>query len=115
MARIHLDVPEHHRTAGRWLVDRALEALAEMGADELQPEEIGENAPYLVHGTCRAGKDPARSVLDSHCRSHEVRNLFVVDGSFMPTSAGAAPTLTILANSLRTADHLLACARAGTL
>jgi choline dehydrogenase-like flavoprotein len=113
VARIHLDVPEHHRVAGRWLVDRALEALTEMGADEVQPEEIGETAPYLVHGTCRAGKDPASSVLDEYCRAHEVANLFIVDGSFMPTSGGAAPTLTILANSLRTADHLLASARAG--
>jgi choline dehydrogenase-like flavoprotein len=115
VALIHLDVPEHHRVAGRWLVDRGLEALAEMGADEVQPEEIGETAPYLVHGTCRAGKDPASSVLDEHCRSHEVPNLFVVDGSFMPTSGGAAPTLTILANSLRTADHLIASAKAGDL
>jgi choline dehydrogenase-like flavoprotein len=115
VARIHLDVPEHHRAAGRWLVQRGLECLAEMGADEVQEEEIGETAPYLVHGTCRAGKDPARSVLDEHCRAHEVPNLYVVDGSFMPTSAAASPTLTILANSLRTAEHLLARAQAGGL
>jgi choline dehydrogenase-like flavoprotein len=108
VARIHLDVPEHHRVAGRWLVDRGLEALSEMGADEVQSEEIGETTPYLVHGTCRAGKDPARSVLDEHCGAHEIANLFIVDGSFMPTSGGTAPTLTILANSLRTADHILA-------
>ena len=115
VARIHLDVPEHHRVAGRWLVERGLEALIEMGADEVHPEEIGETAPYLVHGTCRAGKDPARSVLDEHCRAHEVPGLFVVDGSFMPTSGGAAPTLTIMANSLRTADHILATTRGGDL
>jgi choline dehydrogenase-like flavoprotein len=44
-----------------------------------------------------------------------VPNLFVVDGSFMPTSGGAAPTLTILANSLRTADHIVDRARVGDL
>ncbi len=115
VARINLDVPEHHRVAGRWLVDRGLEALAEMGADDVQSEEIGETTPYLVHGTCRAGDDPARSVLDEHCRAHEVSNLFVVDGSFMPTSGGAAPTLTILANSLRTADHIITRAKVGDL
>jgi choline dehydrogenase-like flavoprotein len=114
-ARIHLEVPEHHRLAGQWLVERGLEAFTEMGADEVYPEEIGETAPYLVHGTCRAGKDPARAVLDEYCRAHEVHNLFVVDGSFMPTSGGAAPTLTILANSLRTADHILASAQRGDL
>jgi choline dehydrogenase-like flavoprotein len=113
VARIYLDVPQHHRTAGRWLVERALEALAGMGADETEPEEIGETAPFLVHGTCRAGKDPARSVLNEHCQAHEVPNLFVVDGSFMPTSGGAAPTLTILANSLRSAEHIRARAQAG--
>ena len=115
VARIHLDVPDHQRVAGRWLVERGLDALREMGADEVQAEEIGETAPYLVHGTCRAGKDPDHAVLDEHCRAHEVRNLFVVDGSFMPTSGGAAPTLTILANSLRTADHILTTARSGDL
>ncbi|MGH9346907.1 MAG: GMC family oxidoreductase [Vicinamibacterales bacterium] len=115
VARIHLEIPEHHRVAGRWLVERGLEALAEMGADEVQAEEIGETAPYLVHGTCRAGKDPARSVVNEHCRAHDVPNLFVVDGSFMPTSGGTAPTLTILANSLRTADHIMARARTGDL
>lgn len=114
-ARIHLDPLEHHRTAGRFVVERALEALSEMGADEVQTEEAGETTPYLVHGTCRAGKDPARSVLTEYCRAHEVPNLFVVDGSFMPTSGGASPTLTILANSLRTADHILANAKAGEL
>jgi choline dehydrogenase-like flavoprotein len=115
VARIHLDVPEHHRVAGQWLVERGLEALAEMGADEVQKEEIGETAPFLVQGTCRAGKDPSRSVLNEYCQAHDVPNLFVTDGSFMPTSGGAAPTLTILANSLRTADHLIARAKVGDL
>jgi choline dehydrogenase-like flavoprotein len=115
VARIHLDVPEHHRAAGRWLVERGLQALGEMGADELHEEEIGATVSFLVHGTCRAGSDPARSVLDGHCRAHEVPNLFVVDGSFMPTSGAAAPTLTIMANSLRTADHIIARAGGGGL
>jgi choline dehydrogenase-like flavoprotein len=96
-------------------VERGLEVFTEMGADAVHAEEIGETTPYLVHGTCRAGTDPDRSVLDEHCRAHEVRNLFVVDGSFMPTSGGAPPTLTILANSLRTADHILASAKGGRL
>lgn len=114
-AQIHLDIPAHHRVAGGWLVDRALEALTEMGADEVQPEEVGEVASFLVHGTCRAGRNRAHSVLNAHCRAHDVPNLFVVDGSFMPTSGGAAPTLTILANSLRTADHIVARAKVGDL
>ena len=113
VARIHLEEPEHHRQAGAFLVERGLEVLEAMGADEVVREEIGETASYLVHGTCRAGHDPATSVLNPWCEAHEVPNLFVVDGSFMPTSGGAPPTLTILANSFRVADHIAARARAG--
>lgn len=113
VARIHLDVPGHHRRAGAWLVERGLEVLGEMGADEVIAEEIGVSAGILIEGTCRAGDDPESSVLDRDCRAHGVPNLFVVDGSFMPTSGGAPPTLTILANSFRTADRILALARSG--
>jgi choline dehydrogenase-like flavoprotein len=57
-------------------------------------------------GTCRFGTDPATSVLDLNCRTHEVDNLYVVDASFFPSSAAVNPTLTIAANALRVADHL---------
>ena len=56
---------------------------------------------HLQQGTCRFGTDPARSVLDPACQAHEVRNLYVTDGSFMPTSGGVPSTATIMANSLR--------------
>jgi choline dehydrogenase-like flavoprotein len=56
---------------------------------------------HLQHGTCRFGVDPSRSVLDPSCQAHEVKNLYVTDGSFMPTSGGAPATPTILANSFR--------------
>ncbi len=60
------------------------------------------------HGTCRMGDDPAKSVVDRWCRSHEVPNLWVVDGSVMPTNGGYNPTLTILANAYRVAAHFVA-------
>ena len=56
---------------------------------------------HLQQGTCRFGTDPARSVLDPTCQAHEVLNLYVTDGSFMPTSGGVPSTATIMANSLR--------------
>ena len=56
---------------------------------------------HLQQGTCRFGTDPALSVLDPCCQAHEVRNLYVTDGSFMPTSGGVPSTATIMANSLR--------------
>ena len=59
-------------------------------------------------GTLRFGSDPATSVLDPACRAHEVDNLHVADGSFMPTSTGINPSLTIAANALRVADSVAA-------
>ena len=59
------------------------------------------------NGTVRFGNDPATSALDRHCRAHEVDNLYVVDGSFFPSSAAVNPALTIMANALRVGDHLL--------
>jgi choline dehydrogenase-like flavoprotein len=64
-----------------------------------------------LHGTCRMGKDPAKSVLDPWCRAHDVSNLWVVDGSCFPTAGGYNPTLTILANAYRVADRFVAEAR----
>jgi choline dehydrogenase-like flavoprotein len=58
-------------------------------------------------GTCRLGEDPATSVLDLYCRTHEIDNLYVVDGSFFPSNSGVNPTLTIIANALRVGDHFI--------
>ena len=59
-------------------------------------------------GTLRYGVDPATSVLDPHCRAHEVDNLYAVDSSFFVSSSAVNPTLTIVANALRVAEHLKA-------
>ncbi|MEW6439923.1 MAG: GMC family oxidoreductase [bacterium] len=61
---------------------------------------------HLQQGSCRFGTDPAFSVLDPACQAHEVRNLYVTDGSFMPTSGGVPSTETIMANSLRVGSIL---------
>lgn len=57
-------------------------------------------------GTCRFGTDPETSVLNLDCRTHEIDNLYVVDGSFFPSNSGVNPTLTIVANAIRVAEHL---------
>jgi choline dehydrogenase-like flavoprotein len=57
-------------------------------------------------GTCRFGIDPTSSVLDANNKAHGLNNLYVVDSSFMPTSGGANPSLTIAANALRVAEHI---------
>jgi choline dehydrogenase-like flavoprotein len=57
-------------------------------------------------GTARFGTTPSTSVLDVHCRTHDLDNLYVVDGSFMPSIGAVNPTLTIIANALRVGDHI---------
>ncbi|RMF26886.1 MAG: hypothetical protein D6765_08280, partial [Bacteroidetes bacterium] len=58
-------------------------------------------------GTVRMGKDPQTAPLDPSCRFRGLDNLFVVDGSFMPTSAALNPSLTIAANALRVGKELV--------
>jgi len=60
------------------------------------------------NGTCRFGHDPASSVLDVHCKAHELDNLYVVDASFFASASAVNPSLTIIANAIRVADHILA-------
>ena len=59
------------------------------------------------NGTIRFGNDAKTSVLDRNCKAHDVDNLYVVDGSFFPSSSAVNPALTIMANALRVGEHLL--------
>jgi choline dehydrogenase-like flavoprotein len=54
------------------------------------------------------GADPATSTVDRNCRAHELNNLYVVDASCFPSASACNPVLTIVANSLRVADHIKA-------
>jgi len=52
----------------------------------------------------RFGLSPATSVLDLHCKAHDLDNLYLVDGSFLPSIGAVNPALTIIANALRVGD-----------
>jgi choline dehydrogenase-like flavoprotein len=67
------------------------------------------------HGTCRMGADPKRSALNGFNQMHEVKNVFVVDGSAFPNASEKNPTLTILAMSWRATDHLAEEIKRGNL
>ena len=67
------------------------------------------------HGTCRMGEDPKRSALNGFCQMHEVKNLFVVDGSAFPSASEKNPTLTILALAWRATDYLAEELKKGNL
>jgi choline dehydrogenase-like flavoprotein len=72
---------------------------------------LGDRIPLagVAHqnGTIRFGRDPHSSALDATCKAHELDNLYVVDGSFFPSSGAVNPALTIMANALRVGDHIL--------
>jgi choline dehydrogenase-like flavoprotein len=72
---------------------------------------VGQRIPLagVAHqnGTIRFGRDPKTSALDVNCKAHDLDNLYVVDGSFFPSSAAVNPGLTIMANALRVGDHML--------
>jgi choline dehydrogenase-like flavoprotein len=100
----------------RWLNDRALELLDAAGAQKIWNLPI-EEQEFGVHllGTCRMGNDPKTSVINSDHRTHDVKNLFLCDGSSLVTSGRGQPTLTIQALAYRAADRVTALARRGEL
>ncbi len=83
------------------------QALEAVGAREIWRQE--DDTCHL-NGTARMGDDPRASVVDSDCRSWDIRNLWICDGSVFPTVGGVNPSLTIQAIACRTADRIRALA-----
>jgi choline dehydrogenase-like flavoprotein len=79
-------------------------AMRRAGYPLIQVRRFGLAAVAHQCGTARFGDDPATSVLDPLCRSHDIPNLYVVDASFLPSSAAQNPALTVAAQALRVAD-----------
>ena len=80
--------------------------LERLGETAICPEELTV-VGFHPMGTCRMGRDPARSVVGAYGESHGVRNLFLADASVLPSCAGVNPQITIMALATRTALHLL--------
>ncbi|HEX9773490.1 MAG TPA: GMC family oxidoreductase [Steroidobacteraceae bacterium] len=101
---------------GRFLQERGVEVMQAAGAlDVWKGAQVEATASPHLLGTCRMGNDPATSVVDRFHRSHDVRNLFVCDGSSFVTSGRGQPTLTIQALAFRAADHIARFARRGEI
>jgi choline dehydrogenase-like flavoprotein len=100
----------------KWLVDRSVEIMDAAGAKEIVPGEVGEAAGGVhLLGTCRMGNDPKTSVIDKYHRTHDVKNLFLCDGSSMVTSGRGQPTQTIEALAFRAGDHIAKFAKANQI
>jgi choline dehydrogenase-like flavoprotein len=82
---------------------KTMEIMSAAGAREVVQEA---RYAHLV-GAARMGSDPTASVVDGFGRTHDIANLFVCDGSILPTQGSANPGLTIMALAARIADHLI--------
>jgi choline dehydrogenase-like flavoprotein len=111
--------PDDIASIGRTLNILATEfARGDVGQLQIEPASLEEDllryGAYGGHhiGTARMGRDPRTSVVDPNARVHDVANLYIAGSAVFPTSSQANPTLTLLALSLRLADHLARTLRA---
>ena len=119
--RIVLSYRPNNEAGHQRLIDRLKHAMQQQTACQVHGHHchqglfarnlfLGQRIPLagVAHqnGTIRFGNDPQTSALDANCKAHDLDNLYVVDGSFFPSSAAVNPALTIMANALRVGDHL---------
>ena len=104
--RIRLDWKRSNWDSHLGLVSRLRERLKAAGYPIVLARGFDRRTPSHQCGTVRIGLDSASSPLDPYCRAWDHPNLFVVDASFLPTSAAVNPALTIAAQALRVADHI---------
>ena len=104
VARFRIGYSEQDLKVGNYLSDKAMQVLEQLGARNVYKSVSGYPPANLQAGGCRFGNDPATSVLDADCRVHDAPNLYVTDGSFMPTGGSVPYTFTIYANAFRVAD-----------
>lgn len=107
VAKIKVDAHVQNLRVGWYLANKAGDVLREMGANNVLSFASGVPPTNLVAGACRFGNDPTTSVLNADCQAHDVDNLYVTDGSFMPTGGSVPHTWTIYANSFRVADKIV--------
>jgi len=106
VANIRIGSHEHDMKVANFIKDKAVEIFEKMGGKNIVSEISPLPSSNLQAGGCRFGDNPKDSVLNKYCQAHEVSNLFVTDGSFMPTGGSVPFTWTIYANSFRVADYI---------
>ena len=114
--RVTYDVHPNEHKLGDFFRDRAKELLETAGARQVLSgrNSVPKGDAHLM-GTCRMGDDPETSVLNKFNQAHNVKNLFVVDGSCFVTSGKSNPTLTIQALAFRASDYIIEEMKKGTI
>ncbi|MCP4984666.1 MAG: GMC family oxidoreductase [Colwellia sp.] len=108
VAKVRIGYHDHDLEVGEYLSQKAEKLLEALGAKNIYSSVSGSPSTNLMAGGCRFGNDPKTSVLNKNCQAHEVDNLYVTDGSFMPTGGSVPYTFTIYANAFRVADKIKA-------
>jgi len=104
--KIHYRLSDNSRKMLDHAVARGEEVLCAAGAKQTRSEAPLPPAGWHLMGTARMGNDPGSSVVDAHGRCHDVKNLFIVDGSVFVTAGGVNPTNTLQAIALYVADYM---------
>lgn len=112
VARVTYSWCDNDRAVNRHSLGFMRQALEAAGGREIWEQE--DDTCHL-NGTCRMGDNPATSVVDADCRSWDIPNLWICDGSVFPTVGGVNPSLTIQALACRTADRIRVLASRGEL
>ena len=115
--RVTFKEHEHDLRMYKYFQERGRELLLAAGAKATHDIPFSDDPGFTVHllGTARMGNDPKTSVVDRYHRAHDVRNLFIVDGSSFVTSGRGQPTMTIQALAFRAADHIAQFAQRGEI
>lgn len=113
--RIVYRTGENSKRMLRFMAERARESLIEAGAYRTVVAPQSRESGWHILGTARMGDDPATSVVDRHGKAYGIANLYVVDGSVWPTSAGVNPTATIAAFASWSAAKVVADRRQGAI
>jgi choline dehydrogenase-like flavoprotein len=103
VAKVTFNLHDNDKKLIEFGKNKVMEVMWAAGAEDVVQES---RYAHLV-GACRMGNDPRTSVVDKFGRAHDVDNLFVCDGSILPTQGSANPGLTIQALAARTADYLI--------
>ena len=112
---LHIDLHtgDNERRMVRDMADTAAEMLEAVGATEIRRNASGPGGAIHEVGTARMGNDPKTSFVNRWQQSHDVKNLFLMDGTVFPSSACQNPTITIMALAARACDYLVEELRAG--
>ena len=107
-ARLHYKVSDNSKRILEFMAERAVESFREAGAHDTATRKLVTENGWHALGTCRTGNEASDSVVDPWLCSHDIANLYIVDGSVFVTSSSVNPAATIAALARRTADHIVA-------